>query len=75
MGGMRNAYDILVTRPEGKRPLRRPTSRGDDNIRIDLSEAGREDVNWIRLAQDKNWGRALVNTIMNIRFHKRRGIS
>jgi len=36
MGEMRNAYNILVRKPEGKRSLERPTSRWEYNIRIDL---------------------------------------
>jgi hypothetical protein len=35
-GEMRNAYSILVGKPEGKRPLRRPRRRWEDNIRMDL---------------------------------------
>jgi hypothetical protein len=35
---MRNAYNILVGRPEGKRPLGRPKHRWEDNIRMDLGE-------------------------------------
>jgi hypothetical protein len=38
MGAMRNAYSILVGKLEGKRPLIRPRSRGEDNIRIDLGK-------------------------------------
>jgi hypothetical protein len=37
---MRNAYKILVGKPEGKRPLGRPRRRWKDNIRIDLREKG-----------------------------------
>jgi hypothetical protein len=36
----RNAYRILVGKPEGKRPLGRPRSRWVDNIKIDLREIG-----------------------------------
>jgi hypothetical protein len=36
MGAMRNACNILVGKPERKRPLGRPTRRGEDNIRIYL---------------------------------------
>jgi hypothetical protein len=47
--------------PEGKRPLGRPRCRWVDNIRRDLGEVGRDDVDWIVLAQDRNrWG-AFVN--------------
>jgi hypothetical protein len=38
MGEMKSAYKILVRKPEGKRPLRRPTYRWKDNIRTDLME-------------------------------------
>jgi hypothetical protein len=41
MGEMRNAYKILVRKPEGKRPLGRPTYRWD-NITMDLEEIGLE---------------------------------
>jgi hypothetical protein len=38
MGGMRNAYKILGRKPEGKRPVRRPRHRWEDNIRMDLGK-------------------------------------
>jgi hypothetical protein len=41
---MRNAYNILVGKPEGKRPLRRPKCRCEDNTGMDLREIGWEDV-------------------------------
>jgi hypothetical protein len=37
---MRNAYDILVGKPEGKRPLGRPRRRWDGNIGMYLTEVG-----------------------------------
>jgi hypothetical protein len=40
MGEERNAYRILVGRPEGKRPLERPRCRWEDNIKVDLREIG-----------------------------------
>jgi hypothetical protein len=40
MGEKRNAYRILVGKPEGRRPLGRPRSRWGDNIKIDLREMG-----------------------------------
>jgi hypothetical protein len=40
MGKMRNAYKILVGKPEGKIPLGRPRCRWEDNIKIDLRETG-----------------------------------
>jgi hypothetical protein len=36
----RNAYRILVGKPEGKRPLGRPKRRWEDNIKMDFGEIG-----------------------------------
>jgi hypothetical protein len=44
MGEMRNAYRILVGKPEGKRPLGRPIRMWVDNIKMDLREIGRDGV-------------------------------
>jgi hypothetical protein len=54
MGEKRNAYRLLLGKPEGKRPLGRPRRRCVDNIRMDLGEVGWGDVGWIGLAQDRN---------------------
>jgi hypothetical protein len=64
---MKNAYKILVEKPEGKRPLGRHRLRWDDNIRIDLEEIGYEGMNWRHLAQVRNQWQAFVNTAMNLR--------
>jgi hypothetical protein len=74
MGEVRNAYSILVGKPEGRRPLGRPRRRWEDNIGMDLREVRFEDVDWIHLAQDRDKWRALVNTVMK-GFHRMRGIS
>jgi hypothetical protein len=66
-GEKRNAYRLLVGKPEGKRPLGRPRRRWVDNIRMDLGEVGWSDVGWIGLAQDRNRWRALVNSVLNLR--------
>jgi hypothetical protein len=63
----RNAYRILVGKPEGKRPLGRPRGRCVNNIKMDLREIGWDGMDWIALAQDGNNWRALVNTVMNLR--------
>jgi hypothetical protein len=47
MGEVRGAYNILVGRPEGRRPLGRPRRRREDNIKMDLGEIGFGDVDWI----------------------------
>jgi hypothetical protein len=64
----RNAYRLLVGKPEGRRPLGRPRRRWVDNIRMDLVEVGRDDVDWIGLVEDRGRGRALVNSVLNLRF-------
>jgi hypothetical protein len=62
----RNAYRILVGKPEGKRPLGRCSRRWEDNIRIDLREIGWGDMDWVDLAQDRDQWRALVNMVINL---------
>jgi hypothetical protein len=65
--GEKNAYRILVGKPEGKRPLGRPRRRWVDNIKMDLRERGWDGVDWIDMAQDRDQCRALVITFG---FHK-----
>jgi hypothetical protein len=67
MGAVRGAYNILVGRPEGRRPLGRPRSRWEDKIKMDLREIRFGDVDCIHWAQDRDRWRALVNTVMNLR--------
>jgi hypothetical protein len=67
MGQVRGAYNILVGRPEGRRPLGKPWRRWEDNIKMDLREIGFGDVDWIHCAQDRDRRRALVNTLINLR--------
>jgi hypothetical protein len=66
IGETRNAYRILVGKLEGERPLGRPRRRWVDNIQIDLREIGWDGMDWIKLAQDRDQWRALVNTVMNL---------
>jgi hypothetical protein len=65
MGEKRNAYRLLVGKPEGKRPLGR--RRWVDNIRMDLGEVGWGDVDWIGLAKDRNMWSAVVEWVLNLR--------
>jgi hypothetical protein len=67
MGETRNAYRILLGKPEGKRPLGKPRCRYVDYIKKDLGEIGWDGMDWIELAQDRDQWRALVNTVMNLR--------
>jgi hypothetical protein len=64
MGETRNAYIILVGKPEGKRSLGRRSRRWVDNNKMDLTEIGLDGMNWLELSQDRDRWRALVNTVM-----------
>jgi hypothetical protein len=66
MGEKRNAYRILVGKPEEKRPLGKPRHRWKDNTRMDLREIGWSGMDWIDLVQDRDQWRALVNMVMNL---------
>jgi len=55
-----------VGKPEGKTPLRRPRRRWEDNIKMDLQEVGCGVMYWIKLAQDRDRWRSLVNAVMNL---------
>jgi hypothetical protein len=63
----RNAYRILVGKPEVKRQLGRPRRRWVDNIKMDLREIGWDGVDWIDMAQDMDKWRTLVNMLLNHR--------
>jgi hypothetical protein len=63
----RNAYRILVGKPEGKIPLGRPKCGWVYNITIDLREIEWDGMDWIDLGQDRDQWKALVNTVMNLR--------
>jgi hypothetical protein len=67
MGETRNAYRILVGKPEGKSPLGRPRHTWLDNIKMSLKEVEWYGMDWIELAQDRDQWRAHVNTVMNLR--------
>jgi hypothetical protein len=66
-GGKRNAYMLLVGKPEGKEPLGRPRRIWADNIKMDLEVTRWGSVDWIGLVQDRDYWRALVRTVMKLR--------
>ena len=66
MGEEREAYRVLVWKPEGKRPLGRPKRRWVDNIRVDLQEVGCGYVDWIGLALDRDRWLTLMSAVMNL---------
>jgi hypothetical protein len=67
MGEDRGVHRVLVGKPEGKRPLRRPIRRWEDNIKMDLQEVGGGRGDWMELVQDRDRWRALVVTVRNFR--------
>jgi hypothetical protein len=71
MGETKNAYRLLVEKPERRRPLGRPRHRWVDNIKMDSRNLGWDGVDWIELAQDREqWRALLVNTVINLRVPK-----
>jgi hypothetical protein len=66
-GERRGVFRILVGGPEGKRPLGKPRHRWEDNIKIDLQEVVCGVMHWIKLAQDRDKWRELVNEVLNLR--------
>jgi hypothetical protein len=75
MGQGRGVYRVLVGKPEGKRPLRRPRRRWEVNIKLDLQEVGGGCGDWMELAQDRDGWWALLSTVMSFWVPKMRGIS
>jgi hypothetical protein len=67
-GEKRNAYSILVRKPEGKRPLVTLSRTWEDNIKMDLRKTKWGGMDWINLDQDRYQWRALVNTVMYLRL-------
>jgi hypothetical protein len=65
-GEGRGIYRVLVGRPEGKRPLRRPRHKWEDNIKMDLREIRINGANWIQLVQDRVQWQACVNIVTNL---------
>jgi glucose dehydrogenase len=63
----RNAYEILLGKPKGNKPLGRTRHRWVENVKIDFRGIEWGDVDCIDLAQDRGKWRALVNTATNFR--------
>jgi hypothetical protein len=68
MEAKRNAYMILMRKPEGNRPLGRPRRRWEGNIKRYLRERVWGGMDWDNLS--KIWGQwnALMNTVLNLRI-------
>jgi hypothetical protein len=68
----RNAYRILVEKPERKRSLGRPRRRWVDTIKMDLRETECCGMDWIDLTEDRDQWRTLVYTAMNLQVKMNR---
>ena len=66
MDQSRNAYRVLVGKPDDKRPLGRPRHRWEDNNKMDLREVGCDPGELIDLENMDQW-RTYVRAIMNLR--------
>jgi hypothetical protein len=65
-GKERAIYRVLVGKSEGKKPVRRPRRRRDNNIKMDLRGTGWGGMYSIHLSQNRDQWRAVLNTLMNL---------
>jgi len=65
MGERRGVYRVVVGKSEGNRPLGKPRLRWENNNKMYLQQVLCESMDWINLALDRDWWRALVNPVMN----------
>src|SRR5215468_8887461 len=63
MGEERGVHRVLVGKPKGKRPLRRPRCRWEDSVMMDHQEVGGGHGDWVELAQDRDGWRGPVSTV------------
>ena len=73
--GENNACRILVGKSDTKRSFERPRHTWENNIKMVVKEAGRNNVSWIHHGQVRDMWWDTVNTVMNFRFSKFRGVS
>jgi hypothetical protein len=66
MSERRGICGVLVGEPKEKKLLERPRHRWEDNIKINLQEVVCGGMDCIKLAQDRDMWRALLNVVMNL---------
>ena len=62
----RSILKMLIGTPTGKRPLGRPRSRWEDNIRMDIKRICINTKNCVDSAQDRDYWRTLLNAALNL---------
>jgi len=67
-------HQVLVEKPEGKKPLGRLRYRLEDTIKMDLKEVVWEGMDWIDLAQNRDRWQARLNAVKKLQAHKMPGI-
>ena len=68
MEQFRNAYRVLMGKPQSRRPLGRPRHGWEDNIKMYLREVGCDPGDWMALAEDRDQWRAYVRAVMTSGF-------
>ena len=63
----RSAFKISTGTPTGMRPLGKPRHRWEDNVRMVLKEKYINTRNWVDSAQARDYWRAFVNAVLNLR--------
>jgi hypothetical protein len=66
MGESGGVYNVLVGKPERKRPLGRLRHRWENSIKKNLQEVRCGGMDWIKPAQDRDSWRAHMNAVMNL---------
>jgi hypothetical protein len=67
MEAKKNAYRVLMRKPEGKGPLGVLRCKWDCSIKMYMREIGWGDMDWTHLAQDRDQWWALLNTVTDFR--------
>ena len=67
VGERRGVYRVLVGKPEGQMPFGRHRRRWEDNIRWIFRKYDVGGMDWIKLAQERDVWRAIVNPVMKFR--------
>jgi hypothetical protein len=67
MGKRRDVYRVLEGKREGKIAHGRPMCVWEDNIRMEFQEVQCEGMDWIELAQNRDWWWVLVKKVKNFR--------